>query len=82
MISSSLHGIILAEAYGIPAIMLSMTPDKDITKYKDWYYSTGRYNVRIVHSIREGLATDPMELPDLSSLRKGLLNSFPYDLWE
>ena len=82
VISSSLHGIIIAESYGIPALFLCEGMEHQLMKYYDWYYSTGRYNVRIVHSIREGLATDPMELPDLSSLRKGLLNSFPYDLWE
>lgn len=52
VISSSLHGIILAEAYGIPAIMLCDTPSADITKYKDWYYSTDREEVPIANSIQ------------------------------
>lgn len=43
--SSSLHGIILAEAYGVPAVMFR-SYDKSVDfKYLDYYASTGRYDV-------------------------------------
>ena len=37
IISASLHGIILAETYGIPAILLNDTESMDLFKYKDYY---------------------------------------------
>lgn len=84
IISSSLHGIIIAESYGIPAIMLSDTPSRDITKYKDWYYSTGRIDFPIANSVEEGLAITPSKLdPEvLKKMQDGLIRSFPKDLWE
>lgn len=80
VISSSLHGIILAESYGISAILLK--PQKDFLKYYDWYYSTGRYSFPIANSIQDAIKMKPAPLPDLSPLREGLLQTFPYDLYE
>ena len=84
VISSSLHGIILAESYGIPAIfLLSDLRNKEILKYYDWYFSTNRFSVKIALSLEEALAMEPMQLPDnLEIMRKQLLQTFPYDLWK
>lgn len=82
IISSSLHGIILAEAYGIPAVFLGEGRDFEIFKYYDWYYSTGRKNVNVACSIDEALQMKPMELPNLSLMQEALIKNFPYDLWE
>lgn len=81
IISSSLHGIILAEAYGIPAVFLGEGRDSEMFKYYDWYYSTGRKNVKVAHSLDEAMQMLPMALPDLSSLQQIILDEFPYDLW-
>lgn len=83
IISSSLHGIILAETYGVPAVFLNTGDyvDKALMKYYDWYYSTGRMCVKIATTIEEAIAMEPMPLPDLTELREKLMNSFPYDLW-
>ena len=83
VISSSLHGIILAEAYGVPAIMLRDTPSKDITKYKDWYYSTGRKEFPIADSIDDALSMTPVMLDraTIEAMQNRLINSFPIDLW-
>lgn len=82
IISSSLHGIILAEAYGVPAIFLNEKMDNEIIKFFDWYYSTGRYNVQIAKSMDEALNMKPMELPNLDEMRERLINTFPKDLWK
>ncbi len=84
VISSSLHGIILSEIYGVPAVFLCENIQKeDIFKYYDWYYSTNRYNVRTATSLEEAVRMEPMELPkNIEELKEGLLKSFPYDLWE
>jgi len=81
VISSSLHGIILAEAYGVPAIFLNWGMDKQLFKFFDWYSSTGRDTV-YCKSVEEALSAEVPAIPDLSSLRAGLMDSFPYDLWD
>lgn len=81
VISSSLHGIILAETYGVPAVFLRSGIEAETIKFYDWYYSTERYNVRVAHSIDEALNAEPMPLPNLSQMRENLINVFPYDLW-
>ena len=84
VVSSSLHGIILAEAYGIPAVMLADTPSSDITKYKDWYYSTGRYTFPIAKSVDEALELGGTYLDGqvISKMQTELLEVFPADLWD
>lgn len=82
IISSSLHGIIIAEAYGIPAILLSDTATENIFKYQDYYYSTGRKSFNIAHSIQEALSLIPNDIPDFDEIIKNILETFPYDLWE
>lgn len=80
VISSSLHGIILAETYGVRSILLK--PEKDLFKYYDWYYSTGRYSFPIADSIEQAYNIMPVELPELDRMEKNIMNSFPFDLYE
>lgn len=82
IISSSLHGIILAEAYNVPAVFYRGL-SRDINfKYLDYYASTGRYDVHIAESVEEALAMQPLPLPDLRPLQDELIRVFPYDLWD
>ncbi len=84
VISSSLHGIILAEAYGIPAVFLQDRAARLNYKYEDWYLSTGRRLSGALTSAEDGIAC---RLPDLdmrkiTQLQEMLLESFPADLWQ
>lgn len=81
VISSSLHGIILAETYGIPAILLLPDETKSF-KYEDWYHSTDRYEIRYARSVEEALQLSPMPLPELSAMQDRLEKAFPYYLWD
>lgn len=55
VISSSLHGIIIAEAFGIPARMLRMTENEPIFKYQDYYLGTNRPSFQFARSVEEAL---------------------------
>lgn len=79
--SSSLHGIILAETYKVPAIFFRTLPKHRDFKYLDYYYSTGRYDIKLSNSFEEAKSLPIPNVPDLSSLQHELLKSFPYDLW-
>lgn len=82
VISGSLHGIILSEAYGIPAIFLRDRAAYKDFKYEDYYQSTGRDNFTYATTIEEAIDMEPMPLPtNIKELQDGLLASFPYDLW-
>lgn len=81
VISSSLHGIIIAEAYGIPAILLDKGDPAGMFKYDDYYRSTGRISYKIANDVNEALLSGPEILPDISLLQENLLGSFPKDLW-
>lgn len=79
LISSSLHGIILAEAYGIPSVLLK--PQKDMFKYYDYYLGTGRLSFPIATSIEEAMNTTPAPIPDFEKIASTLKDMFPYDIY-
>lgn len=82
VITSSLHAIILADAYGIPSALYRGLNKRVDFKYLDYYYSTGRYDIHIADTFEEAYQMEPLPLPDLTSLQKGIMDAFPYDLWE
>lgn len=82
VITSSLHAIILADAYGIPSALYRGLNKRVDFKYLDYYYSTGRYDIHIADTFEEACQMEPLPLPDLTSLQKGIMDAFPYDLWE
>ncbi len=55
VISSSLHGVIVAESYNIPAILLRVTDNEPLFKYMDYYYGTERFKFKYATSIEEAL---------------------------
>ena len=85
VVTTSLHGIILAECYGTPAVLVSSNRrDYSLFKYEDWYHSTGRKAFPVAATVDEACALDPAPLPSpllLDELRAGLLGAFPYDLY-
>lgn len=83
IISSSLHGIILAETYGVPAVFLAAGMNNEKMKFYDWYLSTGRTGIKYASNIEEALSMTPMKLPlNINEMQEDVLASFPYDLWD
>lgn len=82
VISASLHGIILAEAYGVPAILLGETEHEDLFKYDDYYQSTNRHEYPIAGSIDEALSMEIPPVPNLELLQQKLLENFPIDIFK
>lgn len=80
VISSSLHGLIVAESYGIPAGLLKMTWIESLLKYEDYYESTGRPNFKYASSVQEAVKLDG-EDPAIID-KQLLLDAFPWDYFE
>lgn len=79
VISSSLHGLVIADAYGIPARYLRVTGNEPIYKYNDYYQGTKRPDYTYATSIEEALGMGG-EVPFECDLKK-LYNSFPFEYW-
>lgn len=82
VISSALSGVIVAEAFGIPARLI-VSPNENNTetifKYSDYYYGTNRFNYRFATSVEQALEMGGEPMPECDLDR--LLQSFPYDLF-
>jgi pyruvyltransferase len=79
VISSSLHGIILAEAFGIPARLLRLTGHEPMLKYQDYYCGTGRDSFVPAASVEAAIEMGGEQLPKFDV--NVLLEAFPSDLW-
>lgn len=81
VISSSLHGVILAEAYGIPAVLVLPKPDENKQfKYLDYYEGTMRRDMDIACSFDEAIRIKGAGLPASYSPEK-LEEVFPADFY-
>lgn len=79
VISSSLHGIVVAEAFGIPARMLRVTESEFLFKYMDYYAGTNRPHLNYATSVEEALLMGG-EQPFECDLQR-LYEAFPFEFW-
>ena len=85
VLSTSLHGVILAESYGIPALLVFYggQPRGDDTKYIDYFESTERdLHARSITRIPDitRLASETSRVPTPRFSREPLLAAFPYPI--
>ncbi|MDO9356731.1 MAG: polysaccharide pyruvyl transferase family protein [Solirubrobacteraceae bacterium] len=78
VVGSSLHGIIVAEAFGVPAKLVRSGQEADF-KYADYYQATGRPTFSPAPDVRSALESDPE--PPLVWDPEALMSAFPSDLW-
>lgn len=82
VLASSLHGLIIAEAFGVPARYVRLSQTEELFKYKDYYFGSGRKESEFIfaNSIEEGL-----EMGGATAIRydhTALMEAFPYVLWK
>jgi pyruvyltransferase len=79
VVSSSLHGLVIADAFGIPCTYLRLTDSENMFKYEDYALGTGRSSLKVARSREEAVRASPLDppRPDLDRLEA----SFPWDLW-
>jgi hypothetical protein len=75
VISSSLHGLIVAEALGVPAVWHRSLMGVDDLKFIDYYLGTGRYRIVKADTLQSALKVTPMPLPTFDF--DAILASFP-----
>lgn len=78
VVASSLHAVILAESFGIPA-QLYQSKTEHFFKYEDYYLATGRNSFSMASTIEEAIklgGEHPMQFNSAP-----LLEAFPYELF-
>ncbi|GEK80760.1 polysaccharide pyruvyl transferase family protein [Agrococcus baldri] len=78
VVASSLHGIVLAEAFGVPVRPLRSAAEHGF-KYDDYAAGTGRAPFRFAATVEQALELGPMAPLDWDP--SALVQAFPHDLW-
>jgi pyruvyltransferase len=79
VIASSLHGLIIADAFGVPCAQVRFSDTEHDFKYADYHHGAGRAEFWCSSNVDAALARGP--LPPVSFDPQPLLAAFPYDLW-
>lgn len=84
VVSSSLHGIIVAEAFGIPSVWMQLPgsqKSESSFKYLDYYLATGRRNATPVTELQSAIKSPSIEPIADDYNVWDLVDSFPYESW-
>mgnify|MGYP006277702803 FL=1 len=82
VLASSLHGIIISEAFGVPVRFVMPSGGETLLKYEDYYLGTGRKLKREPSTFYNGIKKDmglSMTPPKFNA--NIMLKSFPWDLF-
>ena len=75
VVSSSLHGLVMAEALGVPAVWHRPLMGEDELKFNDYYLGTDRWRILRADNLTEALRATPMRLPVFDT--DAMLATFP-----
>ncbi|WP_382307714.1 polysaccharide pyruvyl transferase family protein [Herbiconiux sp. UC225_62] len=78
VVGSSLHGIVVAESFGVPARLVKSVSEPGF-KYEDYFLGSGRTSVGAAATVSDAIKLgghDPLAWDSTP-----LLEAFPYDLW-
>lgn len=80
VISTSLHGLVIADSFGIPCVYLRLSEHENLFKYEDYVLGSGRDALKVTTSREEAMRSSPLPppRPDLDALE----SAFPWDLWD
>jgi pyruvyltransferase len=78
VVGSSLHGLIVAEAFGVAARGIISVAEHEF-KYADYYHGTGRPDFRLAANVEEAVDRGGESPPVWSP--QALIDAFPIDLW-
>lgn len=78
VVASSLHALVIADAYGVPARPLAPGAEHAF-KYLDYYAGTGRADVSFARSVEDALEMGPVAPADVDL--DAIAAAFPHDLW-
>jgi len=76
---SSLHGIVVAEAFGIPARLITSGAEPGF-KYNDYYLGSGRSGFKSARHVQEAIEMGGEPAIDWDP--SPLMSAFPFDLWQ
>ena len=79
VVSSSLHGLFLAEAFGVPARLLRSRAEPEF-KYLDYAQGTGRDNIPAHDSVHAALEAPDHAPPIFDPMR--MIGAFPTELFQ
>lgn len=79
VVSSSLHGIIVAEAYGVPARFVRFGAAESLFKYGDYYAGSGRETFEFATSVAQAIEMGGERPASFDA--DAMLGAFPFDLW-
>lgn len=82
VLTSSLHGIVVADSFGIPVRFVMPVGGETIFKYQDYFYSTGRNIIHAPSSFKDGINIKTgIMLPKPIINTDVMLETFPKDLF-
>jgi pyruvyltransferase len=77
VVASALHGIVVAESFGVPARFVRAADAEPLFKYADYYLGTGRADFQYARTVSEAIRLGGERPPRVNL--QALLDSFPFD---